>query len=74
MEYLFSALVPALAVAIVVIVAKRIASHVFRCRHCSNEFYITWSKVAFTEHSGNEYMLKCPYCKAKDWCVQQRGK
>lgn len=71
MEYLFAVLIPVVAVAVVVILAKRVASHAFKCRHCSKTFSIKWYKVIVTEHSDNEYMLECPYCKAKDWCTEQ---
>ena len=74
MEHLFAALIPIVAVAIVVILAKRIASHSFKCKHCFKEFNIKWSKVVITEHSGNEYLLVCPYCKTKDWCTEQPTK
>ena len=74
MEYLFDVLIPIVAVAIIVIIAKRIASHTFKCKHCSNEFNIKWSKIVVTEHSGNEYMLVCPYCNTKDWCTEQSKK
>ena len=71
MEYLFAALIPIVAVVIVVVLAKRIASHTFKCKHCSEEFGIKWFKVIVTEHSDDEYMLVCPNCKAKDWCIEQ---
>lgn len=71
MEYFFMALVPLVSVAIVVILAKRIASHSFQCKHCSREFKIKWPKVVVTEHFGREYMLVCPYCKTKGWCTEQ---
>ena len=71
MEYLFTLLIPTVAVTIVVILAKRIASHTFKCKHCAKEFHIKWSKVLVTEHSDNEYMLVCPHCKTKDWCPEQ---
>lgn len=71
MEYLFAVLIPIIAVAIVVVLAKRIASHTFKCKHCSSEFSIKWSKVIVAEHSDNEYMLVCPHCKTKDWCTEQ---
>ena len=74
MEYLFAVLIPIVAVAIIVILAKRIASHTFKCKHCSKEFNINWSKVVVTEHSDNEYMLVCPYCNTKDWCTEQSKK
>ena len=71
MEYLFTLLIPIVAVTIVVILAKHIASHTFKCKHCSKEFHIKWSKVIVTEHFDNEYMLVCPHCKTKDWCAEQ---
>ena len=71
MEYLFTLLIPAVAVTVVVILSKRIASHTFKCKHCSKEFRIKWSKVIVTEHSDNEYMLVCPHCKIKGWCTEQ---
>lgn len=71
MEHLFIVLVPIVGVAIIVIFAKRIASHTFKCKHCSKAFTIKWSKVIVTEHSDNEYMLICPYCKTKGWCTEQ---
>ncbi len=74
MEYVISVLIPIIAIAIVVILSKRIASHTFKCKHCSEEFNIKWSRVVITEHSGNEYMLVCPHCKTKDWCEEQQNK
>ena len=70
MEYFFTALIPVLAVICIVIVAKRIASHAFRCKHCSHKFHIPWQKVLFSIHSGDDYMLVCPHCNTKDWCVK----
>ena len=74
MEYFLAVLFPIAAAAIIVILAKRIASHAFKCNHCSKEFRIKWSKVVVTEHSGNEYMLVCPYCKTTGWCTEQPKK
>lgn len=71
MDFLFIALVFILAAAVVVPVAKNIASHKFKCRHCSKEFYINWPKALITEHSDSEYRLVCPFCKTKDWCTEQ---
>ena len=71
MESLFAVLIPIAAVTIVVILSKRIALHAFKCKHCSKEFNINWLKVVVTEHSDNEYMLVCPYCKTRDWCTEQ---
>ena len=71
MEYLFTILVLAVAVAVIVAVSKRIASHTFKCKHCSGEFNVRWSKIIVTEHYNNEYMLVCPYCNTKDWCAAQ---
>ena len=74
MELLSAVLIPIVAATIVVILAKRIASHTFKCKHCSKEFSIKWSKVIVTEHSDDEYMLVCPYCKTKDWCTERSTK
>ena len=74
MELLSAVLIPIVAATIVVILAKRIASHTFKCKHCSKEFSIKWPKVIVTEHSDNEYMLVCPYCKTKDWCTERPTK
>ncbi len=71
MGYIFAVLIPIIAVAIIVILAKCIASHAFKCKHCSKDFNIKWPKAIVAEHSGNEYMLVCPYCKTKDWCTEQ---
>ena len=71
MEYLFAVLIPVVAVVVVVMLAKRIAEHTFRCRHCSRVFNIKWASVIVTEHVDDEYMLVCPYCKIKDWCTEQ---
>ena len=49
MEYLFTLLIPIVAVTIVVILAKHIASHTFKCKHCSKEFHIKWSNQAFRQ-------------------------
>ena len=71
MECLFTILVPILAGAMVVILAKRMASHSFTCKHCSRQFRIKWTKVIVTQHIENEYLLVCPHCQTKDWCIQQ---
>ena len=71
MKYLLTALILIAAAAIIVILARHIASHTFRCKHCAKDFNIKWSKAVVTEHSDNEYMLVCTYCKTKDWCTQQ---
>ena len=72
MAYLLTALIPLAAITTVVILAKRIATHSFRCKHCSNEFRIPWAKVLVTQHLEDEYLLECPFCKIKDWCTQQK--
>ena len=71
MEWLFTLLIPAVAVVIIVTVAKGIASHRFRCKHCAKEFEIPWTQVLVTEHSDRKYKLVCPHCKTKDWCTLQ---
>lgn len=71
MDFLLIALIFILAAAVVILIAKNIASHKFKCRHCSGEFRINWWKVMTTEHSGSEYKLVCPFCKIKDWCIEQ---
>ncbi len=71
MDYLLTALIFIISATVVVLIAKNIASHKFKCRHCSKEFCINWYKVIVTEHSGNEYRLVCPFCKTKDWCTEQ---
>ena len=70
--FFFVVLIPLFAIAIIVLVAKHIASHSFKCKHCKKEFYIQWAKVIVTKHNGNEYMLYCPHCKTKDWCTEQQ--
>ena len=69
MEQLLTALIPLTAVAVIVILARRIGSHRFQCKHCSQEFSIPWPKVLITAHTGNEYLLVCPVCKVKGWCT-----
>ena len=71
MAYFMTALIPAMAVAVVVILAKRTASHDFICKHCSKSFRIKWPKVVITEHTGDRYKLVCPHCNTKDWCIKQ---
>ena len=71
MESWFTALLPIAALLIIVIFAKQIASHAFRCKHCSKEFHIKWSRVLITKHVGAEYLLMCPHCKIKGWCLEQ---
>ena len=71
MEYLYAVLIIMAAAAIVVLLSKRIASHAFKCKHCSGEFYIKWPKVIVTMHVGKEYKMVCPDCKTKGWCTQQ---
>ena len=71
MDLLLTALILLAAATAVILTAKHIASHIFRCKHCSGEFRINWTKVLVTEHSGSEYRLVCPFCKIKDWCSEQ---
>ena len=71
MVYVFAALIPIVAAAIIVIVAKGIAARAFQCKRCAGEFYIKWPRVLITEHSGSEYKLVCPHCHAKGWCIAQ---
>ena len=71
MEHFFTVLIPILAAAVVILVAKRIASHPFRCRHCSETFRIKWQRVLLAKHMEKEYLLACPHCKIKDWCTEQ---
>lgn len=74
MELLLTGILILAAVAAVITVAKRTASHKFKCNHCSKEFYIKWYKVIFTMHTDNEYELLCPLCNIKDWCTEQPKK
>lgn len=69
MEYFVAGLIPIIAAAIVILLAKRIASHSFECKHCAGQFRIQWPRVIITEHSGNEYKLVCPHCQTKGWCI-----
>ena len=71
MEYLFAVLVPAIAVAVVIIVARSVAAHDFKCRHCGNIFKIKWTRVLITEHADKEYRLTCPHCAKRDFCTEQ---
>ena len=71
MEYVFTALIPIVAVAIIVYLAVRTASHPFQCKHCSGEFRIKWSTVLVARHVANDYMLTCPHCHTRDWCAEQ---
>ena len=74
MGILFILIVIAVAVAVIVSLSKRIASHSFKCNSCEQEFKIKWTKVIFTVHSGNEYLLVCPHCKNKGWCTKKTEK
>ncbi len=71
MDYLLIALIFIAAAVVVILIAKSISSHTFKCRHCSKDFYVKWPKIIITEHSGSEYRLECPFCKTKDWCTEQ---
>lgn len=71
MEHFFTILIPIAAVAVVVSLAKRTASRTFKCKHCSKEFQIKWTKLLVTEHSGDDYKLLCPHCNTKGWCTAQ---
>ena len=71
MEYFFTMLIPVIAVITIATVAKRIASKSFRCNNCGEQFSIKWTKVIVTEHFNDEYMLTCPHCKVKGWCIRQ---
>ena len=52
MDYLLIALILIMAIVVVVLIAKSISLHKFKCKHCSNEFNIKWPKIIITEHSG----------------------
>ena len=71
MAYLFTALIPLIALVIIVILAKRIAAHSFRCSHCGGIFRIRWQRVLITEHDGDTYLLTCPQCNTKTPCTKQ---
>jgi hypothetical protein len=71
MGILATVLIILTAALVVILVAKNIASHEFKCKHCSSEFNIRWYKVLVTVHSAKEYMLECPFCHTKDWCTEQ---
>ena len=71
MDIFLSIFFPAVAVVITVIIARRIASHSFKCKHCENEFYIKWPRAIITVHIDNDYKLRCPRCKRRDWCKKQ---
>lgn len=71
MDFLFVVLPFVIAVIVIVVVAKKITLHSFKCKHCSKEFHVNWPRVIITEHSGSEYRLVCPFCKIKDWCTEQ---
>lgn len=74
MEYILIALILGVAAAVVVIFAKRIAAHTFRCKHCAKEFNIKWPRAVVAEHDQREYRLLCPHCKTRGWCTQQPKK
>lgn len=71
MDYFLIIFIFVAAAAVIVLIAKSIASHTFKCSHCSKAFYVTWPRIIITEHSGNAYRLTCPFCKIKDWCTEQ---
>ena len=72
MEYFITALIPIIAIIVVILISKRIASHKFKCKHCFKEFTIKWTTVLITMHDKNEYLIKCPYCYIKDWCIKRQ--
>ena len=71
MEYVFTLLMPLIAVVFIYIICKRIASHTFVCKHCSKAFNIKWYQALVSEHSGDKYKLVCPCCKTKGWCTER---
>ena len=71
MEFLLVLVPLIIAISVVINIAKQIASHPFRCKHCSREFRIKWTRVPITEHSEKDYLLTCPHCGRKDWCTEQ---
>ena len=74
MEYWIALLIPILAAAVIVLLAMRVASHSFQCKHCAGQFHIRWGRVLITVHSGSGYKLVCPHCGTKGWCVAQPKK
>lgn len=75
MELIMICCVILLSVFIVCIIfAMKLSQHIFRCKHCSKEFKIKWTKLIFVTHCDDEYTVKCPYCKEKGCIVQSDDK
>ena len=71
MEYVFTIMVSVIAIVMIVVVSKKIASHAFVCRNCLKQFYISWKRMLVNKHIDNKYLLICPHCKMKDWCIEK---
>ena len=71
MEYVFTIMVSVIAVVMIVVVSKKIASHAIVCRNCSKQFYISWKRMLVNKHIDNKYLLVCPHCKMKDWYIEK---
>ena len=58
------------AVLAVILWARQLAKHSFRCKACAREFRVSWRRLIFTTHSYDEYSLRCPHCGSKG-CTEQ---
>lgn len=73
MDWAIVACFPILAAVIaMIIIAKKMSKKLFKCKHCSKEFNINWTELAFATHSDNEYSLECPYCNKKECTIQNK--
>lgn len=42
----------------------------FRCKRCGKSFRISWRRALWVQHFEKEYILRCPHCGQKGWCMR----
>lgn len=73
MNYLLIIIIFLLLVAGIVVagIAVLQSKHIFRCQNCGKIFHPQWTQLIFEIHILNEHKIKCPYCKVKNYCVDE---
>ena len=59
----------AAAAFVIALVGLRLSRCSFTCKACGKTFHIPWRRALWVQHYNNEYILRCPHCGHKGWCV-----
>jgi len=58
-----------LAAAAMLLVSYSLSRCTFTCRTCGQSFHIRWRRALWVQHCNHDYILRCPHCGKKGWCV-----